>query len=241
LLLVAGTARARSNGHSSVFAPVIIMHHVKLDKPSDDAMERGLTIPPPLFAADIHYIATHGYHTISARTLVSFLRKGGTLPSQPVVLTFDDGYADMYSNVYPLLRRNHLTATFFICPGLLDRPRYLTWKQVLTMSRHGMDIEAHSMTHPDLTMVPAAQTWGEIYLSRAILQSRLHRPVDVFAYPYGSFNALVVHDVQKAGYWAAFTTRAGWWQRADELLTLPRVYVTRNDTVPMVAGLLKGG
>lgn len=216
------------------------MHHVKADKPTDDAMERGLTIPPPIFAADIHYLVSHGYHSVSARRLVSYLRRGGKLPPHPVVLTFDDGYADAYTNIYPVLRRNHLTATFFICPGLLGRPRYLTWKQVQDMSRHGMDIEAHSMTHPDLTAVPAAQTWGEIYQSRAILQSRLHRPVDIFAYPYGSFNALVVQDVQKAGYWAAFTTREGWWQQADQLMSLPRVYVTRTDTIRELAQILIG-
>lgn len=241
--LVASAASAQASGgnHERVFAPVLIMHHVKPDKPTDDQIELGLTLPPALFGQDIDYLATHGYHTISARQLVSYLRSGGKLPSKPVVLTFDDGYTDMYTQVYPVLRKHQMTATFFVVPGFFDRPRYLTWKQVIDMSRHGMDIEAHSMTHPDLTTLSPARAWQEIWGSRHVLQSRLHRPVEVFAYPYGAYNASVLNDVSKAGYWAGFTTHRGYRQARSQLLTLPRVYVTREDIPALFARLLTGG
>jgi peptidoglycan/xylan/chitin deacetylase (PgdA/CDA1 family) len=221
-----------------VFVPVLIHHHVKWDRPGDDAIERGLTIPPTQFKGEVLYLRSHGYHTVSAAALVSFLRGGPSLPAKPVVLTFDDGYRDMASNVYPLLRRYHMTATFFVVPGLLGQPRYLTWSQVMTMRRGGMDIEPHSMSHPDLTVVPPAQAWGEVSDSRRVLAERLHVPARVFAYPYGSYNAAILNDVRKAGYWGAFTTLQGWWQQSSELLTLPRVYVDRDDTLPIFAGRL---
>jgi peptidoglycan/xylan/chitin deacetylase (PgdA/CDA1 family) len=239
-IVAPSTAGAGTATHARVFVPVLIMHHVKPDKPTDDATERGLTIPPARFTSDIAYLASHHYHSITARTLVSYLRYGGKLPSKPVVLTFDDGYADMYSYVYPVLRTYHMRATFFVIAGLVGTPRYLTWPQVISLDRHGMDIEAHTMTHPDLTIVPRAQVWGEVDRSRMVLQSRLHHSVVLFAYPYGSYNALVLQDVQKAGYWAAFTTHQGWWQQASRLLTLPRVYVDRDDSIPILAGRLVG-
>ncbi|GAC1473197.1 MAG: hypothetical protein PVSMB7_26840 [Chloroflexota bacterium] len=216
----AGTLRA----DRGALVPVFTFHHVKWLKPADNAIERGLTVQPDLFAAEMRYLLVSGHHPITALRLVSFLRTGGTLPTRAVVLTFDDGYADMYTQVYPYLRRSHLRATFFIVPGFLDTPRYLTWTQVADMARHGMDIEAHSLTHPDLTTLPPARAAREVAGSRRELQSRLHRSVSLFAYPYGAVNASVIEDVRKAGYLAAFTTRQGWWQSRSDRLTLPRVY-----------------
>lgn len=220
------------------YVPVLIYHHIKNLKPSDNATERGLTILPAQFQAQLRYLQTHGYHAISAATLAAALQGKGTLPRKPVVLSFDDGYRDVYTNVFPLLRRMHLTATFFVVPGFLDSVRYLTWNQVEQMSRHGMDIEAHTMSHPDVTLVPAAQARNEIDQSRLVLQRRLHKPVRIFAYPYGDYNAAVLRDVQAAGYVAAFTTHQGWIESGGEMLTLPRVYANHDDTVPVRLALV---
>jgi peptidoglycan/xylan/chitin deacetylase (PgdA/CDA1 family) len=232
-------ALAAATGHNRAFVPVLIFHHVKWLKRSDDAIERGLTVLPSEFNAELAYLSRAHYQTISAARLVQYLRSGGTLPSKPIVLTFDDGYADMWQTAYSMLRRRHMVATFFIVPGFLNSTRYLTWAQVETMARQGMDIEAHTMTHPDLTLVPLAQVRGELSQSRRQLESHLHRPVRVFAYPYGDYNASVVGEVARAGYWAAFTTHQGWWQERSELLTLPRIYVDRDDTVAIFAGRLR--
>jgi peptidoglycan/xylan/chitin deacetylase (PgdA/CDA1 family) len=221
----------------SMHVPVLVYHHVKWLKASDDAIERGLTILPTQFAAHLTYLQTHGYHTVTAARLVASLRGKGRLPSHSVVLTFDDGYRDVYANVYRVLRRRHMTATFFICPGFLNSVRYLTWRQVEDMSRHGMDIEAHTMSHPDLRIVRAAQARGEILQSRQILQTRLHRSVRVFAYPYGAYNPAILSDVSRAGYLAAFTTHVGWVETSTHMLTLPRVYANHNNIVPVIPAL----
>jgi len=241
LLLLAidpSAARAGPTVHQA-FVPVLIYHHVKWNKPSDDAIERGLTVSPTQFQQELDYLVRDHFHTVTAAQLVSDLRSGASLPSRPVVLSFDDGYADMYGTAYPFLRQHHMRATFFIVPGFLDTVRYLSWRQVEDMADHGMDIEAHSMSHPDLTLVPAAQARGEVQDSRRDLEKRLHRSVRIFAYPYGDYNAAVLSDVARAGYWAAFTTHQGWWQRSDGLLTLPRVYVDFDDTLRIFAGRLR--
>jgi peptidoglycan/xylan/chitin deacetylase (PgdA/CDA1 family) len=224
---------------NSVFVPVLIYHHVNWLKPTDNSIERGLTVLPSEFKAQVGYLIKNHYHLVSAAALVRFLRFGSGLPSKPVVLTFDDGYIDMFGTVYSLLRSMHLTATFFIVPGFLDTRRYLSWKQVEQMAGAGMEIEAHSMTHPDLTTVPAAQQWTEVAQSRHELEQRLHRAVRVFAYPYGAHNASVLSAVSKAGYWGGFTTREGWWENRGEVLTLPRVYVDIDDSPQIFAGRLR--
>jgi peptidoglycan/xylan/chitin deacetylase (PgdA/CDA1 family) len=223
----------------SVFVPVLIYHHVKSLKPTDNAIERGLTVLPGEFRAQLNVLVKNHYHLVSAAALVGYLRSGGSLPSKPVVLTFDDGYIDMFGTAYQLLRTMHLTATFFIVPGFLDTRRYLSWKQVEQMAAAGMDIEAHSMTHPDLTTVPAAQLWGEVAQSRHVLEQRLHKAVRAFAYPYGAYNASVLRAVSKAGYWGAFTTRQGWWENRSQLLTLARLYVDIDDSPQIFVGRLR--
>ncbi len=216
------------------------MHHVKWDKPGDDVTERGLTIHPTQFRQELTFLSSHRYHTVSAARVIRVLAHGGRLPGRPVVLSFDDGYADMYRTVYPALRARHMTATFFICPGLLGKPRYMNWGQVRTMARHGMDIEAHTLTHPDLTAVTPAQARNEIAGSRAALRRRLHVPVTVFAYPYGAFNAAILGDVRRAGYLAAFTTQQGWRLSRASRYALPRVYIDRDDSLTQFAARLSG-
>ncbi len=223
-----------------VFAPVLIYHHVKPLKPSDDAFERGLTVLPGQFAAQLRYLRTGGYHVVTVRQLVQYLHSGAVLPPRPVALTFDDGYADVFQGAYEPLRRAHLSATFFIVPSFLGTPRYLTWRQVKTMSDHGMDIEAHTMTHPDLTRIGPRSVQWQLAESRRELQTNLHRSVRLLAYPYGAYDPAVVAAASRAGYLAAFTTQEGWIESSAHPLREPRVYVDLDDSLPIFAGRVRG-
>ena len=238
LLPAGGQARATRLA-ASIFAPVLIYHHVKVLKPTDDAIERGLTVLPAQFDAQLDYLRMHGYTTVTATALTAHLLKSAKLPPNPVVLTFDDGYTDVYADVYQQLRRRHMIATFFIVPGFLNTSRYLTWRQVTDMEHHGMDIEAHTMTHPDLTTLRPEAVWQEVARSRQVLMAHLHHPIEVFAYPYGAYSAAVLTAVSRAGFRAAFTTHQGWVARSDQLLTLPRVYIDIDDTLAVFAGRLR--
>lgn len=232
--------RAQGAGPAAIRLPILVMHHVKWDQPGDDATELGLTIHPTQFRQELAYLSSHHYHPVSAAQVVRVLTRGGPLPSRPVVLSFDDGYADMYRTVYPTLRARDMTATFFVCPGLLGKPRYMTWEQVRVMARHGMDIEAHTLTHPDLTAVPAAEARAEVAGSRVALRTRLHVAATVFAYPYGAFNSAILQDVQRAGFAAAFTTQQGWQLSRSLRYLLPRVYIDRDDSLAQFAARLTG-
>ena len=171
--------------------------------------------------------------------LVQFLRGGTALPARPVTLTFDDGYADVFHGAYQPLLRAHLKATFFIVPSFLGTPRYLTWRQVRTMAAHGMDIEAHTMTHPDLTRIgPRSLRW-QLTESRRELQAKLRHPVRLLAYPYGAYSPAVLAAASRAGYLAAFTTQEGWMESSAHLLTEPRVYVDLDDSLAVFAGRVR--
>jgi len=222
----------------SAFIPVLIYHHVKLTRPTDDATERGLTISPQQFSSELAYLQRARYHTITADRLVSFFHGRASLPSRPVMLTFDDGYVDVYHAVYSLLRERHMTAIFFIVPGFLGRQRYMNAAQVRDMADHGMDIEAHTMTHPDLTTLPYRSALREIKISREFLQRLIRHSVRAFAYPYGAYNRSTLQAVAASQFEVAFSTRAGWIQSSEAALTLPRVYIDADDSLPNFAARL---
>ncbi|GAC1444061.1 MAG: hypothetical protein NVSMB52_03010 [Chloroflexota bacterium] len=232
-------ARTAPSG-KRIFVPVLLYHHVKMPKATDNAIERGLTVLPSQLNSELSYLLNHHFHTVTAETLTAALLGTSSLPTRPVVLTFDDGYSDVYSNAYRILREHHMQATFFIVPYFLGQPRYLTWGQVQEMSAHGMDIEAHTLTHRDLTVLSWAQMWKEVIGSRQALENRLHRPVHVFAYPYGAFNTVVVRAVRRAGFLSAFTTHHGWFAERKDILTLPRVHVTFQNDLASFARIVHG-
>jgi peptidoglycan/xylan/chitin deacetylase (PgdA/CDA1 family) len=234
------TSDASAAATRQIFAPVLIYHHVKPLLPSDDAIERGLTVLPSHFEAQLRYLRTSEYHVITAGQLVRHLRTGSSLPANPVVLSFDDGYADMFSQVYGRLLRAHMKGTFFIVPSFLGTPRYLSWRQVEIMAAHGMDIEAHTMTHPDLTRISPRSVRWQLTEARRELRARLHRVVNVLAYPYGAYSPQVVAAVARAGYQAAFTTQQGWVESSAHPLIEPRVYVDIDDTLTIFVGRVRG-
>jgi peptidoglycan/xylan/chitin deacetylase (PgdA/CDA1 family) len=218
---------------------VLIYHHVKTLKPTDDAIERGLTVSPSQFHRQLLYLRKASYHAVTAAQLMQHLRTGSSLPPKPVVLTFDDGYKDIFQGVYQPLLRTHMKGTFFIVPSFLGTPRYLTWHQVQIMAAHGMDIEAHTMTHPDLTRISAVSLRWQLTESRRELQARTHRAVKLFAYPYGSYSPAVVSAVARAGYQGAFTTQEGWVASSAHPLLEPRVYVDDDDMIRIFAGRMR--
>lgn len=245
LLLVAGLPPFPVNGAHSRTAralrvPVLLYHHIKTLKPTDNPIERGLTVLPAQFNEQLTYLQRNGFHTVTAAQLTDALLGTGHLPSKPVVLTFDDGYDDVYTNAYHMLRAHHMRATFFVVGYFPGQPRYMTWPQIEDMAAHGMDIEAHSLTHPDLTTLTWAAMWKQVIGSKQAIEQKIHRPVRVFAYPYGAYNAAVVWAVWRAGFGTAFTTNDGYIMRRSHARTLPRVHVNLGDTGPVYADLLAG-
>jgi peptidoglycan/xylan/chitin deacetylase (PgdA/CDA1 family) len=102
----------------------------------------------------------------------------------------------------------------------------------------GWEIDAHTITHADLTAVGDAQLWHEVRGSRLELQRRFHVPVDFFCYPSGRYNARVIASVQRAGYLGSTTTNYG-LARPPRFYELNRVRINGTDGVSAVARKLK--
>ena len=122
----------------------------------------------------------------------------GRVRSCEVALTFDDGYADAASEAAPLLRRYGDVATFFITTGYLGMPGHMSAPNVASLAGQGMEIGAHTVTHPDLTLLSPAAVAKEVNSSRSTLRSLSRQPVDAFAYPAGRYDAAVEQAIREA-------------------------------------------
>ena len=158
------------------------------------------------------------------------------------MITFDDGYEDVYTSAYPILTKYGMTATVFVLAGYigtlntwdvrlrLKRSRHLTSDQIQVLFDKGFGIASHGMHHRFLTRCNDANTEVELRESKAILESLLHHPVHGFAYPYGSVNSKVAERVKSAGYRIAFGLRPR-ATASDSIYSYPRMAVYRCDTL----------
>lgn len=217
----------------------ILMYHQIGGRP--EAADR-LAVSPDTFAGQLARLQAGGYTTLTAAALAAALADGGPeLPPRPVVLTFDDGFADFHSRALPLLQRYGFTATVFVTTGWIadgparpgaDRPgRMLSWSQIAEAASAGVEIGAHSHSHPELDQLGEDMLRFELKHSKGLLEDRLGRPVPGLAYPFGYSNAAVRRMAREAGYRYACavantTVGPGW----DDM-ALPRLTVRQSTTL----------
>lgn len=171
-----------------IHVPILMYHHVSSAPPAT-ALNYGLTVTDEAFAGQLAYLRDHGYRTVLLRQVFEALYEGKPLPARPVVLTFDDGYLDNYTDALPLLRRFHDVGEFNIIsayPGItLGVNTYMTWSQLRALAAAGMEIGSHTVDHQDLGTLSEDKIRFELRDSRNVLQRTLHVPVQFLAYPSG--------------------------------------------------------
>lgn len=217
----------------TVHVPILMYHYLSV--PSEDAniYRQDLSVSPELFAAHLDAMQQAGYTSISLYTLLDHLNHGTPLPEKPVVLTFDDGYRDNYTNAFPLLRARGMTATFFIVTDFINNqvPEYLTWDMVREMYAGGMSIEAHGRNHVSLANKDNDyliwQALGNIESIELEVGVRPH----FICYPAGEFDQRTIEVFRSANFWAGFTTQQGATQSSDNLFQMQRIRI-RGTTSP---------
>jgi peptidoglycan/xylan/chitin deacetylase (PgdA/CDA1 family) len=210
---------------------------------------RRFAVPPDEFAAQMDYLAAEGYQPVTAAELAAS-RSGGPLPRRPVVLTFDDAYTDFYEVALPVLRQHHFPAALYVptayvggttrfngSSGEGSRP-VLSWQALGDVAAEGVEVAAHSHTHPQMDRVPGEEVQDEAARSRGVLEDKLGRPVDGFAYPFGYWNRAARAAVAGAGFRYAFAVAEMVTAPDDDMLTLPRLTVNAGTGVAGLARLL---
>jgi peptidoglycan/xylan/chitin deacetylase (PgdA/CDA1 family) len=221
--------------------PILMYHYVSTLPPNADATRVDLTVEPNMFRAHMRYLVEQGYTTISLYQLEDALQRGTQLPPNPIILTFDDGYVDHYTNVFPILQEMGMTATFFIITGFIDAndSNYLTWDQISQMSAAGMSMESHTKTHRDLRSRDYNFLIYEFLGSLESLNAHLQRPSHMFAFPVGRYDDTTLSVLSQTSVWRAVTTENGSLQTTDNRLEMPRIRIHGTTGVNGLAVLLR--
>lgn len=223
----------------------VLMYHAVTAEPNRDI--RRLSVHPAMFESQLRFLRTHGFTPMTFSGLGDVLRRGGRLPQHPVVLTFDDGYADFHREAFPRLAAHGFPATVFVTTGFVadaaERAGHpldtmLSWCQIQELASAGIEIGAHSHSHPQLDQLPGHALARELRDSRALLEDRLDRPVTTLAYPFGYCSPAVRRAVQDAGYELAAAVHNTRARSSSDPLALPRLTIHRSTSEEVFARIL---
>ncbi|HWH59010.1 MAG TPA: polysaccharide deacetylase family protein [Terriglobales bacterium] len=180
------------------------------------ATESTYYISPARFRRFMKRFGEAGYRTA---TSAEWMERD--FSSHSVLLTFDDAYDDLYSELFPVVIDRGYTPLIFVVVGQIGgsntwdrarglRPRnLLSANQIKEMQRYGVEFGSHTLTHPDLIRLGHRELIRELRDSKDRLENLLGVEVNAFAYPYGAVDRRVRSYVAEAGYKLAFTTAAG--------------------------------
>jgi peptidoglycan/xylan/chitin deacetylase (PgdA/CDA1 family) len=208
--------------------PILMYHYISAAPSTLDRIRYGLSVPPDMFEAQLKLLRDNGFTTITLRDLYDYLAVGTPLPEKPIVLTFDDGYVDNYTNAFPLLQKYGMIGTFFVLTGPADKgdPVYLTWDMIQAMSNAGMDIQLHSRDHLDMRNRSYDWLVFQIIGGRQSIEGHTGKPVVFMAYPSGKYDANVQRFLEATAFWAAVTTSYGRQHTLSDALIWDRVRIS---------------
>jgi peptidoglycan/xylan/chitin deacetylase (PgdA/CDA1 family) len=215
----------------------ILMYHVVADAPSHTPYSE-LWVPPARFAREMGALAHAGYHATTLAAVWRAWHGHGTMPRHPIVVSFDDGYQSQATAARPTLDALGWPGVLNLVVKNVGVKGGLSRREVSAMISDGWEVDAHTLTHVDLTTVDATRLRHEVAGSRGWLQHAFGAPVDFFCYPAGRYNPGVEAAVRAAGYMGATTTNLGLASHRGDPYALPRVRVTPSMTGAELVALL---
>jgi len=234
-------------GGSAGEVPVLMYHSIASGAPR---RFKRFAVDPGEFAAQMAYLDDVGYCPVSAAELAVSRISGRPLPPHPVVITFDDAYADFYSAALPVLREHGFSATVYVPTGYVGatsrfnggrgeaEQKILSWDALRDISTERVEVAAHSHTHPQMDRMHAAAIRDEVRHSRGLMEDKLSVRVDGFAYPFGYWNAAARGAVASEGFRYACAVGDLMTSPGDDIFAMPRLTVKAGIGVAGLARLL---
>ncbi len=233
---------------TKLLVPIFMYHHVS-NLPVRDYLEFNLTVTTTNFNAQLTWLQRQGYHSITMTELFDALYYGKALPAHPMILTFDDGYNDMYTDALPTLLAHRYRGVFNIITGMIGGS-YMTWDQVHKLAQDGMQIASHTIHHINVGQPPAwTSTQNELLLSKETLETQLGQPTQFFCYPTGEpfhhdpvyEQQIVLADLFNDGYMGATLDPFSYdsaIQNAQIPYQLPRIRVSGGESMQLFISIL---
>jgi peptidoglycan/xylan/chitin deacetylase (PgdA/CDA1 family) len=175
------------------------------------------------FEQEMAWLHSDGYEAVTLDELMDNWCHGGTLPTKPIVIAFDNGYPPQVTEAPRVLSQ-------YGWPGVLNEitEDHLSDAKLKSVLKLGWEIDSHSLTHPDLTALTASELQAQVVQSRQYLPKHLGVPSNSFCYPSSDDNATVEAAVKSAGYEDATTEISSYASPTGDPYQLPRFEMTTD-------------
>ena len=201
--------------------PVLCYHSIG----DDPTGKNPIIISKEKLRQDLQTIKNLGYTTLTLSQLNDYIFNDKAIPEKSVVITFDDGYKDNYTNAFPILKELNMNATIFVVSSLINGETSMTSQQIKEMSDYGIDIESHTVSHKRLSEMSYNEQLEELSKSKKEIEEITGKSVIAAAYPEGMYNDDTKSAVENAGYKMGFTIEHGYADRDDNFSMLNRICI----------------
>ncbi|MET7615785.1 polysaccharide deacetylase family protein [Streptomyces sp. NPDC005408] len=224
----------------------VLLYHAVMDDPPHWIAE--FTVTPRDFGAQLDAIVASGRTPVGISALANHFAGLTPLPDRPVVLTFDDGFADLPGPTAEALAARALPATAYLTTGavtpgrssLLPPAPMMKLSQAPLLEQYGMEVGAHTVTHPQLDTLPADALCRELREPKTVLEDVLGHEVTHLAYPHGYNSRAVRKAALGAGYASAVAVRHALSSETDEAYRIARLILRRTHTVADIEAWMDG-
>ena len=233
--------------------PVLMYHSISENLFGKSHPYYQINTTPEVFAQQMRWLRNHGYRTLDTTELMRGLENREDL-SKTVVITFDDGYRDFYTDAMDVMKQCGFTATIYLATDRIrdkslriDGVEYLTWCDVRALQQEGIRFGSHTVTHPDMRSLGPEQIEYELAYSKETMEDKLGVAVDSFAYPFAFpeqdkvFTHFLEDVLTNCGFENGVCTILGRASMAKNRFFLPRIPVNAWDDEEFFQAKIEGG
>jgi peptidoglycan/xylan/chitin deacetylase (PgdA/CDA1 family) len=244
----------------------ILMYHSISDEPESGHPYYWINTSPRRFAEHMKYLHKNGYSVINLSEAARIISPGSSgsansqtfhhsnIPQKKVVLTFDDGYKDFYTQAFPVLKEYDFCATIFLPTKFIGNRKlnlrgkeHLGWKDIKELHKVGVAFGSHTVSHPHLKSLDKSKIEHEVKESKVIIEDEIGKSVESFSYPFAfpeedkEFINYMKDTLEESGYKNGVSTRIGTITEGVDRYFLKRIPVNSFDDIPFLEAKLQAG
>lgn len=218
---------------NKVKIPVLMYHSIEYEKGNE------LRVPKETFEKHMQWLHEKGFYTLTMKEYYKAITTGKQVPKKSILITFDDGYKDNYTNGLPIMKRYKMKGTIFVITSTIDKSKpFITSEEIKEFYNNNFDIESHTVNHRELNLMTYEEQLKELKESKETLDKLLNKETIAICYPVGRYNEDTLRACKEAGYKVAFTTAPGFSNVDQGLYKLKRVRINASTTVEQLELIL---
>lgn len=242
--------RRQSSGDLKI--PILMYHSISDDEENTHYYYR-LKTSTKIFEEHMKFLNDNKYSVIGLQDILKYYSSVQDM-TKYVVITFDDGYDDFYTEAFPILQEHDFSATVFLPTDFIGNKKlrlkgkeHLDWSQVSELSDIGISFGSHTVTHPELSSLRNEDIEYELMQSKKTIEDKLGKSIDTFSYPYKfpgtnkAFITLLRKMLRKNGYNLGVSTRIGTTSKKDDQYFMKRIPISSDDDISLFKAKIEGG